>query len=321
MSLFESIGCAAYLIKPVKQFRLLETIRAVLGLGASDKAKKTPIITQETIMSTLQRNATILLAEDNPVNQKLVAKMLERGGYKCVIANNGREAVEAVSGNNRYDLILMDIQMPDMDGYDATRAIRELEGDARHTPIIAMTAYAMHGDREKCLESGMDDYLSKPVKWNDLIAAIEKWLPPKMEAEEPANAAAEETANEGVTQNPPIDLDLALEHVGGDMEFFGELLDTFLESTPEIIRALKEAEQDGDADDVMRNAHSIKGAAYGLKANPLASIAEEIEMKGRNGDLSSVSSLLKKLEEEMERIEDQTAEIKQNARNKVRPSK
>ncbi len=313
--LFESIGCAAYLIKPVKQFRLLEAIRAVLGLGENDKAKKTPIITQESIMSPRQRNAAILLAEDNPVNQKLVVKMLEKGGYKCAAANNGREAVDAMSGDDRYDLILMDVQMPVMSGYDATKAIRELEGEERHTPIIAMTAHAMHGDREKCLEAGMDDYLSKPVKWDDLIAAIEKWLRPKVEAEEPANAAGEQPADDAAGRDLPIDFDLTLERLDCDMTFFCELVDSFLEYMPELIEALKGAEQSGDADNVTLNAHSIKGAACNLGANSLAAVAEQIEMKGKSGDISSVSPLLDELVEETKRLENQMAEVRQDVGN------
>jgi len=313
--LFESIGCAAYLIKPVKQFRLLETIRAVLGLGENDKAKKTPIITQESIMSPRQRNAAILLVEDNLVNQKLVVKMLEKGGYKCVAANNGREAVDAMSGDDRYDLILMDVQMPVMSGYDATKAIRELEGDERHTPIIAMTAHAMPGDREKCLEAGMDDYLSKPVKWDDLIAAIEKWLQPKAEVGEPANTAGEEPADDAAGRDLPIDFDLTLERLACDMTFFCELVDSFLEYMPELIEALKEAEQSGDADNVTLNAHSIKSAACNLGADSLAAIAEQIEMKGKSGDISSVSLLLDELVEETKRLENQMAEVRQDVGN------
>jgi CheY-like chemotaxis protein len=121
------------------------------------------------------RKTSILLAEDNPVNQKITQKLLEKCGFEVEVAANGREAVEAIQ-KRRFDLILMDCQMPVMDGYEATQVIRKIEGGGRRTPIVAITAHAMVGDREKCLEAGMDDYLSKPVNLAKLQQTVNQWL-------------------------------------------------------------------------------------------------------------------------------------------------
>ena len=123
----------------------------------------------------------MLLAEDEPITRKLLHRHLVTQGYQVLEASNGKEAVEAVK-KNTYDLILMDCQMPEMDGYEATREIRKLEGEKRHTPIIAMTAHALEGDREKCLAAGMDDYISKPVRKEKLKEVLEKWLKKEAEA-------------------------------------------------------------------------------------------------------------------------------------------
>lgn len=169
-------GFSGYLTKPVKQTRLFDCMAMVMGISRLPAARKrTKLVTRHTISEEKRKKIRILLAEDNIVNQKLVVRMLEKGGYACDIAANGREAVEAVL-KDLYNLILMDCQMPEMSGFDATAEIRKTEKGTRHTPIVAMTAHAMKGDREKCLNAGMDDYLSKPIKKDELIGMIEKWV-------------------------------------------------------------------------------------------------------------------------------------------------
>ncbi|MDQ7051787.1 MAG: PAS domain S-box protein [candidate division KSB1 bacterium] len=175
---FEEIGFSAYLIKPIRYSKLLECLSIVMGKQSAKGDAPHKIVTQYTVNEVRRsgkKTARILLAEDNLVNQRVAAKLLEKAGYEVDIANNGHEAVEAVF-QNRYDVVLMDCQMPGMDGFEATQAIREREPEGQRIPIIALTANAMKGDRERCLEVGMDDYLSKPVKKEELYSIIEKWL-------------------------------------------------------------------------------------------------------------------------------------------------
>ncbi len=168
----EELGISGYLIKPLKPSDLLQAI--ALSLGMADKAKEgSRLVTRHTLREG-RRSLRILLAEDNPVNQKLAVRMLEKLGHTIVVANNGREAVDFLS-REKFDLVLMDVQMPEMGGFEATAAIREKEKlSGTHIPIVAMTAHAMKGDREKCLEAGMDDYVTKPVQRDALLEAMDR---------------------------------------------------------------------------------------------------------------------------------------------------
>jgi CheY-like chemotaxis protein len=175
--LFQEIGFSGYLIKPVKQKDLYDTLAAVVGKGTPDEGA-TPIITRHLVRESRRRKGRILLAEDNITNQRLAVLLLRKMGIDADAVANGKEALQALS-KTPYDLVLMDVQMPEMDGHEATRAIRS-EGShvLNHTiPVIAMTAFAMKGDREACLEAGMDDYLSKPIRLDDLTRILDRWLP------------------------------------------------------------------------------------------------------------------------------------------------
>jgi CheY-like chemotaxis protein len=170
-------GIAAYLTKPVRQSQLLETLVSVIGQfnakRKSDNVQPSQSLTTNTLAERLPQNKLILLAEDNIVNQKVAVRQLQKLGYRADAVADGREAVEALQ-RIQYDLVLMDCQMPHMDGYEATAEIRRREGTAKHTAIVAMTANALQGDREKCLAAGMDDYISKPVKPEDLAKLLER---------------------------------------------------------------------------------------------------------------------------------------------------
>ncbi len=174
------IGFAAYLTKPLKQSQLYDCLVTVLNNGAGEAGRK-QLVTRHTIAEERKLNLKILLAEDNIVNQKVARKMLQKFGCQVDCVANGKEAVVAVR-QLPYDMVLMDCQMPEMDGYEATAAIRKAgseergaQNDISRIPIIAMTANAMKGDREKCLDAGMDDYISKPVNATKLKEAIDKW--------------------------------------------------------------------------------------------------------------------------------------------------
>jgi len=160
-----------YLVKPVTRPSLLNAILKVLGQRGPERS----VISRSSASSTTERPLNILLAEDNAVNQKLAARLLEKQGHSVEVTSNGVEALAALT-RDKFDLILMDVQMPVMNGYDATHAIRAAEhGTDQHIPIVALTAHAMKGDREICLEAGMDDYLSKPIHLPELVALLERW--------------------------------------------------------------------------------------------------------------------------------------------------
>jgi CheY-like chemotaxis protein len=169
------LGIAAYLIKPVSQSQLLDTILRVLGTKA-EAGEETRLVPRHSLEQQ-QRSLRVLLAEDNPVNQKLESRLMEKRGHRVVVVANGREALEALQ-KQTFDLVVMDVSMPEMDGFEAAAVIRAKEtGSGSRLPIIAMTAHAMKGDRERCLAAGMDGYVSKPVRAQELFQAIESLLP------------------------------------------------------------------------------------------------------------------------------------------------
>jgi CheY-like chemotaxis protein len=175
----EELGVSAYLLKPIRQSELREAVARVLGTKEQEGA--IPLITRYSLQGSQEPSASlhILLAEDNLVNQRLAARLLEKRGHTVVIAANGREALKAFE-NEDFDLLLMDLQMPEMDGFEATVAIRKKEKDSgSHLPIVALTAHAMKGDREKCLAGGMDGYLTKPIRPQELDELLEIYVAPR----------------------------------------------------------------------------------------------------------------------------------------------
>ncbi|MCI0518625.1 MAG: response regulator, partial [Chloroflexi bacterium] len=210
-SRMEALGCAGYLLKPVKQQQLFDAILAVLGQSGPAAAQQTHFITRHSISEHKRQNFHILLAEDNPINQKLAVTLLQKAGYPVDVAENGLQAVEKAS-KKRYNLIFMDVQMPELDGFEAVQRIREREGSELHTPIVAMTAHAMKGDRERCLAAGMDEYISKPLDPQEVFSRIEQYIAPEAPAAEPApSPAGEASAPEAAAEadfwqlNPNLD--------------------------------------------------------------------------------------------------------------------
>jgi CheY-like chemotaxis protein len=166
------LGIAAYLHKPVRQSQLYDCLATLLAGGAEPPA----LVTRHSLREEkAHARALVLVAEDNPVNQKVAVRMLEKLGHRADVAANGREALDALA-RIPYAVVFMDFQMPEMDGIEATIELRRREGTGHHTPVIAMTAAAMPGDRARCLEAGMDDYIAKPVRPAELAAALERWV-------------------------------------------------------------------------------------------------------------------------------------------------
>ena len=260
------VGISAYLTKPVRRARLLEAVaEAAAGASAPDPAPARP-----AERSTAASAVRVLVAEDNTVNQLVIETMLAKRGYAVDVAHNGAEAL-AMLETGAYAAVFMDCQMPELDGYEATARIRAGEGDGARLPIIAMTAHAMKGDRERCLDAGMDDYLSKPLRPEQLDAVLER----RLAAPVPAGPA------EFVAAPAPHDalVDEARMRTFRDdyQDIADQLIDLFMQGTPPLLGELRAAVEGGDAEDVRRVAHKLKGSCQNIGATFMATLCRSIE--------------------------------------------
>jgi CheY-like chemotaxis protein len=289
------LGVKQCLTKPVGQSELLDAILTALGLGdAEERLIDSSVRVPEKPKG---RPLNILLSEDNPVNQMLAIRLLEKAGHHVILASTGREALAAWenSGIPGFDVVLMDIQMPEMDGMEATAAIREREKNSgRHTPILAMTAHAMRGDKEKYLASGMDGYVSKPIHPAGLFAEIERCL-------KASGGSIAMTENLQGT-NEQIDRISLLERVEGDQELLTEMIHLFQEDAPKLLAAMRDALQRGDMAVLERSAHSLKGAASNLSAKATAAAALELEKDAKSEDAESAKKSLAAVELAVEHL-------------------
>ncbi len=288
--LLESVGFSAYLTKPVKQSRLYDCLVTTLGVSM-DKSLKRPIITRHTIKEIKKRRVRILVADDNDVNQKVALKILEKLGYRADSVANGLEVLSALE-KVPYDLVLMDCQMPEMDGYEATRAIRNPASKVKNVdiPVVAMTANALKGDREKCLEAGMDDYISKPVNPDELDAAIKKFIKRESGAVFDTKTLFQPKAGD------VFDKSGFLERLMGDEDLARDILRGFIEDMPRQLFSLKTALENEDTEDVRRIGHTIKGASANVGAVKMRDIAFKVEKSGKAEDLGLAAEEIKKLE-------------------------
>ena len=274
-------GAAYFLTRPVRQSQLYDCLMNALGgiSAVTGKRKKAAAVNLQ---------AHVLLAEDNPVNQELALEMLETLGCRVVMANDGRAVLTALERTS-FDLILMDCQMPEMDGFEATAEIRHREaarGGARHIPIIALTAGAVVGDREKCLAAGMDDYVTKPFSMEQLERALRRWLPAASKAEKSA---------------PCIDLQVlermrTLSAKGAGL--VTKIIGVYLNDAPGRLRSLQEAVKRGDTVAMDRSAHAFKSASANLGASALAELCQRMENLGRASSTSGAEILLAQIETE-----------------------
>jgi two-component system sensor histidine kinase/response regulator len=281
------VGISAYLLKPVLKDDLLAAIRAALSQRRAETDKPPALVTRHTLRESA-RKLRVLVAEDNAVNQAVNLCVLQKMGHTAVLAQNGKEALALVSAE-KFDLVFMDVQMPEMDGMAATAAIRENEKEkgATHLPIFAMTAHAMKGDRERCLAAGMDGYLTKPVRFSDIEQTLSSAVRSPMVPSKPAVPKAS------------WDKTQALDRIGGDEQLLQELCQIFLEESPKLLQKLQQAVAAGDADGVMRAAHSVKGESSYLGAGGTSQAARQLEEMGRSNDLSRAKETLGILEREV----------------------
>jgi CheY-like chemotaxis protein len=298
-------GIQGYLTKPVRQAQLHDCLLAVLGLRETGAGQ---LITRHTLVEArAQRRGRILLAEDNTVNQRVALGLLKKLGYRADVVSNGREAVEALARQS-YDLILMDCQMPELDGFAATAEIRHREGDQRHTLIMAMTANAMQGDRERCLAAGMDDYVSKPITLDVLRDKLALWLPAELAAASEAEAGARSTMAAVSSPTPSPELPDPLDRERVEMvrelleEVFAETIEAFLQHTSTQLAALREAIAQNDATAVSHVAHTLKGSSGNIGATHLSALCEELMQASKVGLQAEVGQYVAPLEMEFTRV-------------------
>ena len=323
----KKIGFGGYLTKPIKQSQLYDCIATTTKIWEEKKQPQdATIVTRHSLADNEKQGIRILLAEDDATNQKVALHILKKFGYRADAAGNGQEVLQALE-KVPYDLVLMDIQMPVMDGYKATHRIRELElkaqqakfnkndsGDlldskiqhskrSERIPIIAMTAHAMKGDREKCIAAGMDDYTTKPINPEELLEKIEKWT--RVEQNAPsAGVEVEKECMQPETKEEmqPLDFEKALERAMGDKDFLKMLLGGFIQELPDQIESLKVAVADTDTVALTEQAHKLKGSAANLSANGVSSAAKSLEEIGRSQNMDNANQILEVLINEGKRL-------------------
>jgi CheY-like chemotaxis protein/HPt (histidine-containing phosphotransfer) domain-containing protein len=330
----EALGCSGYLLKPVKQQMLFDAVITVLG---SEKEESPGLITRHVLAEQRKSNLRLLLAEDNPINQKVAVTVLQKAGYSVDAVDNGLDAFDKVK-TNQYSAVLMDVQMPVMDGFEATQQIREWEQERGiHIPIIAMTAHAMQGDRERCLEAGMDDYITKPLQPKVLFSALDRWTQADAPQEEIVETmqdysspvafqaadsddglfgeSAPSLAREAKEENPalqtisftgvsPANFDLALPHFDYDRDFMMEMFKEYKAHLGKRVDEIHTALQDRDTNRLARLAHNLKGVSLNFSADPLATISLHLEEICKREDLTHAPGLVAQLDVEARRLEE-----------------
>ncbi len=295
------IGIQGYLPRPVRKEDLGMTIASVLGVIREHPKTENALITKHTLKESQKKDFQILVAEDYPTNQQIAVKHLSNAGFKVVLAENGAQAVSLFK-TKQVDLILMDIQMPEMDGYEATQQIRQIEKQVSEdlkanlrTPVIALTAHAMSGYREKCIRSDMDDYLTKPLKKKELISMVEKWiqtgsslLDSSVQADTRKEKHGEKSTNIPVS-GLPMDMDKAVKEFDNDEEFLNNVIADFIGEVEKQIDLIETAAADKDFETIEGQSHAIKGGAANLTAMELSTAALHLEIAGKNQDMNAIT--------------------------------
>jgi CheY-like chemotaxis protein/HPt (histidine-containing phosphotransfer) domain-containing protein/anti-sigma regulatory factor (Ser/Thr protein kinase) len=292
---WKNLCIASLIVKPVRKAELLASL---LKFAGGNSTVSPPAMVAEPSHTPPTGSLHILLAEDNRVNQTVATRTLKKLGHSVVLANNGKEALSLLAVET-FDLVLMDLQMPEMDGLSATKCIRaQEEASGTHLPIIAMTAHAMKGDRERCLAGGMDEYVAKPVQVKELRDAISVALRTSRQI----GSTPQEQLEEGTVLQPDPNLwnlSTTLEKLGGDESLLLDVVEIFLAETPKNITALRLAIQQNDADTVEKTAHSLKGELGYLGVSKISQMARELEEAGRKNDLQGAVSIFRSFELEL----------------------
>jgi two-component system sensor histidine kinase/response regulator len=286
---FKQLGVKTSVIKPFNPTELSDAIQ--VALDKKMPAARRPQKMVEAKPKTVVRSLKILVAEDTPFNQTFILRLLEKNGFKAILVENGQQAVEMFNPDT-IDIILMDVQMPEMDGFEATRKIRKIEEqNGGHIPIIAMTAYATEGDRERCLAAGMDDYVSKPISAVKLFKAIEALIP--------AEKSVESTdGHKDVLPNK----DNLVKSFENDRGLFKELVEIFVKDYPQMLETLRTSLKALDAQTFSRTAHSLKGMLRNFQAEAAADTAFDLEKKGKQGELDGTDQILENLAAQLEEV-------------------
>ena len=283
------LGVTAALMKPIKQSELFDAIMTSLGMSLRGEDPFTARI--GSLAPPCTRSLRILLAEDNAVNQKLAIRLLEKRGHAVTVTNNGKQALAALD-KDCFDLLLMDVQMPEMDGFEATAAIRRREqATGNHLPIVAMTAHAMKGDREKCLAMGMDGYVSKPLQAKELFEVVEGIVPEAASADIPMEPAAPPT---------PVNMAAALARTGGDRELLRELAEVFCADCPNMLADIRGALERRDAKALKEAAHALKGAVSVFGPSAAFDTAFMLEKGDFQGDMNDALPIFERLRGQIE---------------------
>jgi PAS domain S-box-containing protein len=304
-----SLGVNETLLKPFSPAEMVESLSRAIAARAdpvvgtssngptAESVGAHPPAPLDPLAFESEETLRILVAEDTPFNQKFILRLVERWGHTAVLAEDGRKAVEEFAKGS-FDVVLMDIQMPEMDGLEAARAIRAIEEKVGiRTPIIAMTAHAVKGDRERCLEAGMDDYMSKPVDLEKLQQVFHR-----LSAERRPAGAAESGA-------PPSGKPPYLSGFGNDWEFFAEVVDVFFNDYPRQLDSLRRSAELSEAARFRRAAHSLKGMLRNFQADNAAEKAFALEKKGESGDLSGSGPLIDELTRDLSRLESELRQL------------
>ncbi len=308
-------GIAAYLTKPVRQSLLFDCFATLMGEPSEGAAasgtgagRDKPLVTKHSLVEARGgTRARILVAEDNAVNQKVAARMLEQLGYSVEVVGNGKEALDALSRQS-YSAVLMDCQMPEMDGFEATRRIREKGGTEDRVTVIAMTANAMQGDRERCLEAGMDDYIPKPISKEELGKILRRWVG-EGEAVSTRSAGNGDLSSPGdrhaagKDQGDSVwDPEQTLTRLDGDQDLLCQLADLFITQGPKEMHEVQEALQQGDASRLARAAHKLKGSVIQFNASGVVAAVKELDEVSRGGNLQAAAAAFAKLQPELDRF-------------------